>query len=41
MLHVYILEDNKAQREAYQQIIESYLFIEGLDMRVELATADP
>lgn len=41
MLQVYILEDDRQQRQVYQQLIESYLFIEGLDMKVILATADP
>ncbi|MFD0897742.1 LytR/AlgR family response regulator transcription factor [Loigolactobacillus binensis] len=41
MLQVYILEDDQQQRQVYQQLIDSYLFIEGLDMKVMLATADP
>ena len=41
MLQVYILEDDEQQRQNYQRLIESYIFIEGLDMQVDLATCSP
>lgn len=41
MLQVYILEDDEQQRQNYQRLIESYIFIEGLDMQVDLATDNP
>ncbi|TLQ04273.1 response regulator transcription factor [Pediococcus stilesii] len=41
MLHAYILEDDSKQREIYKHLIESYIFIEGMDIKLELATDDP
>lgn len=41
MMPIFICEDDPRQREQLLEIVENYVMIEALDMRVELATADP
>ena len=41
MLHIYVCEDDAAQREAVVQIIHNTVLMEELDMQLALDTADP
>ena len=41
MLHIFVCEDDAAQRKAVVQIIHNTVLIEELDMRLVLDTADP
>lgn len=41
MLNIFICEDNNILRQKYTKIIENYIIIENLDMKVALSTADP
>ena len=41
MLHIFVCEDDAAQREAVVQIIHNTVLIEELDMQLVLDTADP
>ena len=41
MLHVFVCEDDAAQRKAVVQTIQNTVLIEELDMQLVLDTADP
>lgn len=41
MLHIFVCEDDNAQRKAVVQIIQNTVLMEELDMRFVLDTADP
>jgi two-component system response regulator AgrA len=41
MLRVFVCEDNDSQREQYTQIIENYITIEDLDMKIALSSHSP
>ncbi|MHC5269203.1 LytR/AlgR family response regulator transcription factor [Enterococcus sp. LJL98] len=41
MIDVFICEDQASQRHQLERMIERYLFIESLEMRLTLSTADP
>ena len=41
MLHIYICEDDKKQRDNFAKFIEDIIIIENLDMKLALSTSDP
>lgn len=41
MLSIFICEDNKIQRESIEAVINNYIMIEELDMKIEISTNDP
>ena len=41
MLHIFVCEDDAAQRKAVVQTIQNTVLIEELDMQLVLDTADP
>jgi len=41
MLWVFICEDNQIQKEKLEKMIENYILIEELDMKIALSTHDP
>ena len=41
MRGIFICEDDDLQREKLEKIIDNYIFINELEMRIELSTANP
>lgn len=41
MIEIYICEDNQKQLNLFEKYISNSIMIEGLDMKIALATADP
>jgi len=41
VLKIFICEDNKVQREKFENIIENIIIIENYDMDLQLSTEDP
>ena len=41
MLEIVVCEDDRTQRENMERFIENYIWMEGLDMKVILSTANP
>lgn len=41
MVDIFICEDDPQQRESLEKLIENYVLIEDLDMKLTLSTAEP